>query len=65
MLSENTIKEIISVSNHETKESILKAVEYGLLEVYKNKDEFVSSGWSLENKNHYSILSDNKVVYFE
>ncbi|PGK52014.1 hypothetical protein CN918_29945 [Priestia megaterium] len=64
-LDKKTIQEIISVSNHDTEESVLNFFESGALEVYPNKHSYLEAGWTFEDENSYSILSDGKVVYFE
>jgi hypothetical protein len=65
MLDDKTVKEIIDLSNHDSKESVLHSFEHGALEVFPNKDEYLEAGWTFDDENHYSILSDGKVVYFE
>lgn len=64
-LDKKTIQEIMKVSNHKTEESVLFAFEHGVLEVYPNKNSYLDAGWTFENENHYSVLTDGKVVYFE
>lgn len=65
MVDNKTVKEIIGMSNHKTKESVLNAIEDGILEIYPNKEEYLNAGWDFENENHYGILTDGKIVYFE
>lgn len=63
ILHDKTIQEIIQKSNHETVESVLSAYEYGVLDIYQSKKEYLSDGWP-DNEDYHSVLSDGRVVSF-
>lgn len=64
-LNEKIAKEIMNTSNHQTEESVQEAFEQGVIEIFPDKQTYLDAGWSLDNQDHFSVLSDGKVVYFE
>ncbi|WP_458459007.1 hypothetical protein [Pseudobutyrivibrio sp.] len=58
------IHEIAENTNYKNSASVKEGIYNGDMEIYINKDEYVTAGYSLESTDSYLILSNGYVIHF-